>query len=88
MNVLATSVETSSVPEYTSLKRTPDDICNRCRIEVRPYSASASAGTYVATGSSTERMRPSAIATPINIEVTVFAIDHDVKRSRSVRPYC
>jgi hypothetical protein len=34
-----------------------------------------------------ERMWPSAIAMPTSIAVTVLAIDHDVKRSRSVRPY-
>jgi len=32
-------------------------------------------------------MRPSAIAMPTSIEVTVLAIDHDVKRCRSFRPY-
>ena len=69
------------------MKRTPDDIWSRSRSEVRPYSVPASPGTYVAAGSSTDRMRPSAIAIPISIDVTVFAIDHDVNRSRSVRAY-
>jgi hypothetical protein len=32
-------------------------------------------------------MRPSAIAIPISIEVTVLAIDHEVKRCRSFRAY-
>jgi hypothetical protein len=47
----------------------------------------ASAGTYAAAGSSTDRMRPSPIAIPTSIDVTVFAIDHEVNRSRSVRAY-
>ena len=54
---------------------------------MRPYSVPASSGTYAAAGSSTDRMKPSAIAMPISMEVTVLAIDHEVKRSRSVRAY-
>src|SRR5215472_13118650 len=34
-NVSATSVETSSTPVYSSTKRTPEDICRRCRSDVR-----------------------------------------------------
>ena len=47
---------------------------------MRPYSVPASAGTYTAAMSSTDRMRPSAIAIPISIDVTVFAIECEVKR--------
>jgi hypothetical protein len=81
------SFETSSPSRYSSTNRTPEDICSRWRSDVRPYSVPASPGTYVAAGSSTERMRPSAMAMPISIDVTVLAIDHDVNRSRSVRAY-
>jgi hypothetical protein len=70
----------SSRPEYSSRKRTPDDICSRCRSGVRPDSVAASASTYTDAGSSTERMRPSAIAMPISIDVTVLAIENEVKR--------
>ncbi len=44
-HVLPTSRETSSLPVYCSLNRTPDNICSRCRSDVFPYSVPASSGT-------------------------------------------
>ena len=52
-----------------------------------PYSVPARSGTYFAAGSSIEAILPSASAMPTSIEVTVFAIECDTKRSCSVRPY-
>src|SRR5262249_59068176 len=45
--VSATSVETSSTPVYSSTKRTPEDICRRCRNHVRPYPLPPHAATHV-----------------------------------------
>src|SRR6516225_892040 len=54
---------------------------------VLPYSVSLKPGTYVSAASSTDLIAPSPIAIPISIAVIDFAIDCEMSRSRSVRPY-
>ena len=65
----------------------PEDMCSKSRIVIFPYGASFNSGTYFAAASPTEPTAFSETATPINMAVIVFAMDCEVNRSRSVRPY-
>ena len=60
---------------------------SRARKGVRPYSVPASVLAYRSAGSSREAINRSPTASPISSATIVLAIENEVRRIVSLRPY-